>query len=126
MQGDEEYARRVTDDGRVWVRSTVDARLEDGEWSFGAGTNEWHELAALPPDAFSALRDAIRASGLLDTAPEHLPPQTVIGGSSERWTVDLDGRRNTTVLRGLPEVRVAAVTAVADALHSALAAADRS
>ena len=49
----------------------------------------------------------------------------MIGGSAERWTVDLDGRRHTTVLRGLPEVRVAAVTAVADALHAALAAADR-
>ena len=63
-QGDEEYARRVTDDGRVWARSTVDARLDDaGAWSFGAGANTWHELAALPPDAFAALQDAIRRPG---------------------------------------------------------------
>ena len=125
-QGDEEYARRVTDDGRVWVRSTVDARLDGGEWRFGSGDNAWHELAALPPAAFAALQDAIRSSGLLDTPPEHGPGSTVIGGSEERWTVELDGRRATTLLRGVPEVHVPAVTAVAEALHAALAAADRS
>ena len=124
-QGEEEYARRVTDDGRVWARSTVDARLEEGEWSFGSGDNAWHELATLPPAAFAALEDAIRDSGLLDTAAEHVPDSTVIGGSEERWTVALDGRHATTLLRGVPEVHVAAVTAVAEALHAALAAADR-
>ena len=125
LQGEEQYARRVTDDGRVWARSTVDAQLEEGEWSFGSGDNSWHELATLPPAAFAALEDAIRESGLLDTAPEHGPDSTVIGGSEERWTAALDGRRATTILRGLPEVEVAAVTAVAEALHAALAAADR-
>lgn len=124
-QGEEEYVRRVTDDGRVWARSTVDARLEEGEWSFGPGDAAWRELATLSPTAFAALEDAIRTSGLLDTAPEHGPDSTVIGGSEERWTVTLDGRHATTLLRGVPEVRVTAVTAVAEALHAALAAADR-
>ncbi len=125
LQGEEEYARRVTDDGRVWARSTVDARLEQGEWSFEPGDDAWRELALLPPAAFAALEHAIRDSGLLDTAPEHGPRSTVIGGSEERWTVALDGRHATTLLRGVPEVQVAAVTAVAEALHAALAAADR-
>jgi hypothetical protein len=62
---------------------------------------------------------------VLDTAPEHGPDSTVIGGSQERWSVELDGRRNTTVLRGVPEVHVDAITEVADALHEAMAAADR-
>ncbi|MGZ8634432.1 MAG: hypothetical protein ACXWZZ_11350, partial [Solirubrobacteraceae bacterium] len=123
-QGEEEHARRVTDDGRVWTRSTVDARLEQGAWSFGTGDGAWRELAILPPAAFAALEDAIRDSGLLDTAPEHGPDSTVIGGSEEHWTVALDGRQATTLLRGVPEVHVASVTAVAEALHAALAAAD--
>ena len=95
------------------------------EWHFGAGDNAWRELADLPPAAFASLRGAIRGSGILDSAPEYGPPSTFIDGSQERWTVDLDGRRTTTLLRGVPEVHVAAVTAVADALHEALAAADR-
>jgi hypothetical protein len=124
-QGDDEYARRVAGDGRVWVRSTVSARLEGGEWKFGEGDDEWRELALLPPAALAALEDAIRHSGVLDLAPEHGPASTVIGGSQERWTFELDGRRSTTLLRGVPEVEVPAITEVADALQAALAAADQ-
>jgi hypothetical protein len=124
-QGDDEYARRVAGDGRVWVRSTVSARLEGGEWEFGAGDDEWRELALLPPAALAALEDAIRHSGVLDTAPEHGPASTVIGGSQERWTFELDGRRSTTLLRGVPEVDVPAINEVAEALQAALAAADQ-
>ena len=124
-QGDDEYARRVTDDGRVWVRSTVSARLEGGEWEFGAGDDAWRELAALPPAALAALEDAVRRSGVLDLAAEHGPDSTVIGGSQERWTFEVDGRRSTTLLRGVPEVQVAAIERVAEALHAALADADQ-
>jgi hypothetical protein len=124
-QGDAEYARRVTDDGRVWVRSTVAARLEGGEWEFGTGDDAWRQLAMLPPAALAALEDAIRRSGALDLAPEHRPGSTVIGGSQERWTFELDGRRSTTLLRGVPEVEVPAIDAVAEALHAALADADQ-
>jgi hypothetical protein len=124
-QGDEHYTRRVTDDGRVWARSTVAARLEGGEWQFGPGDDAWHPLATLPADALASLEDAIRRSGVLDTAPEHGPDTAVIGGSTERWSFELDGRRATTVLRGVPEVHVAAITEVAEALHEAMAAADR-
>jgi hypothetical protein len=125
MAGEQEYARRVTSDGRVWVRSTVSASLDDGVWTFSDGDDQWRELAVLPPEAFRSLQDAVRVSGILDADAEYGPASTVIGGSSERWTVDLDGRHNITVLRGLPEVDVPAVTQVADALHEALAAADR-
>jgi hypothetical protein len=125
-QGEEEYARRVTDDGRVWARSTRSARLDDdGEWHFGPGDNAWRELATLPADAFNTLQASIRDSGILDAAPDYGPPTTFPDGSQERWTADLDGRRITTLLRGVPEVEVPAVTAVADALHEALAAADQ-
>ena len=125
-QGEEHYARRVTDDGRVWVRSTRSARLDDdGEWHFGPGDNAWRELAALPPAAFAALQAAIRGSGILDSAPEYGPPTTFPDAPQERWTVDLDGQRTTTLLHGVPEVQVAAVSAVADALHEALAAANQ-
>jgi hypothetical protein len=123
--GEQESARRVTSDGRVWVRCTVSASLDDGVWTFGDGDNQWRELALLPPDALRALKDAVRVSGILDAASEYGPSSTVLGASSERWTVDLDGRHNITILRGLPEVHVPAVTQVADALHEALAAADR-
>jgi len=125
VRGDDEHARRVTDDGRVWTRSTVDARLRDGEWVFTPGDGAWKEGGRIPSDALAVLRDAIRRSGLLDSPPEHLPGRAVIGGSDEMWTAEVDGRRATTVLRGVPEVRVAAVTAVAEALERALAAADR-
>jgi hypothetical protein len=59
-QGDERYTRRVTGDGHVWARSTVDARLEGGEWQFGPGDDTWHELARLPPGALATLQDVIR------------------------------------------------------------------
>jgi hypothetical protein len=121
-QGEQEYARRVTGDGRVWVRSTVSATLDDGQWTFGDDDNQWRELAALSPDALAALTTAIETSGFLDTAPDYGPSSTVIGGSTERWTVHLHGFTHTTVLRGLPETSVPAVTAVSDALHEALAA----
>ena len=124
-QGDDEYARRVTDDGRVWVRSTVSAQLEGGEWAFGTGDDAWRELATLPPAALAALEDAIRRSGVLDLGPEHGPNSTVIGGSQERWTFELDDRRSTTLLRGVPEVQVAAIEQVSEALHAALADADQ-
>ena len=124
-RGEEHYTRRVTGDGRVWARSSVAAHLEDGEWRFGPGDDTWRELVTLPPGARAALEEAIRRSGVLDTAPEHGPESAVIGGSEERWTFALDGRRTTTLLRGVPEVQVAAVTEVADALHEAMAAADR-
>jgi hypothetical protein len=121
-QGEEEYARRVTDDGRVWVRSTRSARLDDdGEWHFGPGENAWSVLADLPPAAFTQLETAIRGSGILDAAPEYGPPNAFPDASQERWTVDLDGQRVSTLVRG---VDVPAVIAVADALHEALAAAD--
>jgi hypothetical protein len=124
-QGDDEYVRRVVDDGRVWVRSTVAARLEGGEWEFGPGDDAWREIATLPPAALAALEDAIRRSGVLDIAPDHGPDSTVIGGSQERWTFELDGRRSTTLLRGVPEVDVPAIDEVAEALHAGLAAADQ-
>jgi hypothetical protein len=124
-QGDDEYARFVADDGRVWVRSTVGARLEGGEWEFGPGDDAWRELATLPASVLAALEDAIRRSGVLDLAGEHGPGSTVIGGSQERWTFELDGRRSTTLLRGVPEVDVPAINEVAEALHAALAEADR-
>jgi hypothetical protein len=123
-QGDDEYVRRVVDDGRVWVRSTVAARLEGGEWEFGPGDDAWREIATLPPAALAALEDAIRRSGVLDIAPDHGPDSTVIGGSQERWTFELDGRHSTAVLRGVPEVDVPAINEVAEALHAALADAD--
>jgi hypothetical protein len=122
-QGEQEYARRVTSDGRVWARSTVSATLDDGEWTFADGDNQWRELAALSPAGLKDLLKVIETSGFLDTAPDYGPPSTVIGGSDERWTVHLHGRTHTTVLRGLPETTVPAVTAVSDALHEALAAA---
>jgi hypothetical protein len=122
---DGEYARRVDTDGRVWVRSTVSASLDGGEWTFGAGKDAWEELAVLPPAALDALVLAIETSGFLDTESDYGPPSTVIGGASERWTAHLHGRTHVTVLRGLPETTVPAVTAVADALHEALAAADQ-
>ena len=124
VRGDDEHVRRITDDGRVWTRSTVRARLADGEWTFAPGDGAWEEGPALPPEALAALREAIRASGLLDTAAEHLPDRAVIGGSDEIWTADLDGRRTRTALRGVPETHVPAAATVAAALEDALAAAD--
>jgi hypothetical protein len=104
--------------------STVAARLEGGEWEFGPGDDSWRELATLPPTVLPALEDAIRGSGVLDIAAEHGRSSTVIGGSQERWTFELDGRRSTTLLRGVPEVDVPAINEVAEAPHAALADAD--
>ena len=108
-QGEEEYARRVTDDGRVWVRSTRSARLEIRRLAVRPRRQHVERTRDAPARGPGRdLEETTARSGLLDTAPEHSPDSTVIGGSEERWTVDLDGRLNaTTLLRGVPEVHVA-------------------
>jgi hypothetical protein len=82
-------------------------------------------VANLLPETFVSVQTSIRGSGILDASPEYRPGRDVIGGSLERWTVELDGRQTATLLRVVPDVHDAAVSAVADALHEALVTGDR-
>lgn len=123
--GDDFFAERITADGGVWVLTTVDARLEGGEWSFASGQEaSWTQDATLAPSALSALRDAVAVSGFFETAAEYRPDAPVIHASREVWTAELDGRRHTSTLhaRGVTEVRELA--ALASALDAALASTD--
>jgi hypothetical protein len=119
--GADEFVRRVTSDGEVWSRSHLRARDEDG-WPAEGGRPEWELDATLPAAALAELRGAIARSGFFELAGEVRPDVSVMGGSDHVWTAELDGRRHTTTLRGVPGVEVPAVTAVADALEDALAA----
>jgi hypothetical protein len=118
--GEDEFVRRVTADGAVWSRSHLRARDADG-WPAEGGRPEWELDARLQPEALAELRAAIERSGFFELAAEVRPDVTVIGGSVHVWTAELDGRRHTTTLRGVPGVEVPAVTRVADALEDALA-----
>jgi hypothetical protein len=114
---DDAYVDRVTADGRRWKLSTVDARFEDGEWTFGSQEPIWEESGSLTPAQLQSLREAIAASGFFHTPAELRPHRK---GSTEVWTAELDGRRHTTTLHGrdggVPEL---------DALTAALDAATR-
>jgi hypothetical protein len=109
------YVDRVTADGRTWKLSTVDARFEDGRWTFGGQEPVWEQAGSLTPEQLDALRDAIAASGFFHTPAELRPERK---GSTEVWTAELDGRRHTTTLHGrgddgVPELEV--LTAALDA-----------
>jgi hypothetical protein len=123
--GEDAYVTRVTGDGGIWTSSTVDARVEGGEWSFGSRDPAWERGPTLPPDALAALRAAIADSGFFATAAEHRPDVAVIHGSLEIWTAALDGRRHTSTLHGRGTASAPELTALAGALDAALAAAGR-
>jgi hypothetical protein len=120
--GDDEFVRRVTAGGEVWTRSHLMRRDADG-WPAEAGDPEWEREATLPAPALARLREAIERSGFFSLPAEQHPDVTVIRGSTHVWTAELDGRRHATTLYGVPGVQVPAVTALADALEDALAAA---
>lgn len=122
-RGEDEYVRRVTGDGAVWVHSHLPRGGSDG-WPTETGEPCWRSEATLPPPALDALRDAIAASGFFELAPEHHPDAAVIGATEEVWSVDLDGRSHSVRLLGVPETEVAAVTELSEALEDALAAAE--
>lgn len=123
--GSDVYAERITADGGVWVLTTIDARLEGGEWSFARGQPaSWTQDAMLSPAALAALREALAASGFFDTAAEHRPDVAVIHASREVWTAELDGRRHTSTLHARGVTEVPELAALARALESALASTD--
>jgi hypothetical protein len=118
-------ADRVTDDGRVWSYTTIDAKLEGGEWSFGrAAAPEWRMEHRLSPGALKELREAIADSGFFDAPAEVRPDVAVIHGSNEEWTAELGGRRHTTTLHGRGVAHSPALQALASALETALASVD--
>jgi hypothetical protein len=117
---DEAYVRRVTADGRVWVRSS--GGMDEGGWPAGEG--EWEVLETLPEPVLEQLRRAIVDAGFFDAPEENPPEQTVIGGGAETWTADVDGRRHVVRVLGAPVNEVPAVSRVAVALEEALAAAE--
>ncbi len=122
-RGEDLYVRRVTTGGEVWTRSHLPRAL-GGLEATETGNPQWERLATLPDAALSGLRHAIADSGILEAPPSHDPPVAVIHGTTETWTAELDGRRNTTTVRGLPATEVASVQRVESALIAALAAAD--
>ena len=123
--GDDVFAERITADGGVWVLTTVDARLEGGEWSFASGQPAlWTQDATLSPAALAALRDAVAASGFFETAAEYRPAAAVIHASHEVWTAELDGRRHASTLHARGVTKVPELTALAAALERALASMD--
>jgi hypothetical protein len=122
--GDDAYVDRVTSDGGLWTWSTVDARVDGGEWHFGHQDPAWERGQTLSAEARDRLRAAIAASGFFGTAAEHRPDVPVIHGSSEVWTAELDGRRHTSTLHARGTTQVPELQALAAALEAALASAD--
>jgi len=115
-RGGEVYARRVTDVGEVWVYT--EGGLDAQGWEAGG---RWELLATLPAAALDDLTH--EAERLFDAPEENAPPQTVMGGGTETWTVQIEGRRHVVRVRGAPVNEVEPVARVARALEEALAAA---
>ena len=119
-QGEDTYTRRVCGDGRVWTRST--GGMDENGWP--SADREWEVLETLPGDVLEALKREIVEAGFFDAPAEAAPPQTVIGGSTEIWTADVDGRRHTVTVPGVPVNEVPAVSKVSRALEQAIGAAE--
>ena len=117
---DAAYVDRITADGRTWKLSTVDARFEDGEWTFGSQEPVWEQAGSLTSAQLDDLRDAIDASGFFHTPAELRPERK---GSTETWTAELDGHRHTTTLHGRGENGVPELVALTEALEAATRAA---
>jgi hypothetical protein len=113
---DDAYVDRITADGRSWKLSTVDARFEDGRWTFGSQEPDWEQAGSLTPAQIDALRAAIAASGFFATPAELRPERR---GSTEVWTAELDGRRHTTTLHGRGDDGVPELDALTAALDAA-------
>ena len=111
------YVDRITADGRTWTLSNVDARFEDGSWTFGSQEPAWEQAGSVTPEQLDALRAAIAASGFFDT-PADLRPER--RGSTEVWTAELDGRRHTTTLHGRGDEGVPELDALNAALEAAI------
>lgn len=115
------YAKRVLQDGRVYERTSVNARFEGGEWSFGEQPLEWRPLVTLDPPAVSALAELIRSERIVDLPAEQLPEGTSIGGSNVIWTVEVDGTRHSVSLIGVGGEQPAPFAALDRALQLAIA-----
>lgn len=113
---DDAYVDRVTADGRTWKLSTVDARFEDGEWSFGSQEPTWEQAGSLSPEQLAKLRETIASSGFFHTPAELRPDRK---GSSEVWTAELDGQRHTTTLHGRGDGGPPELQVLAEALDAA-------
>ena len=125
ITGEDVYVDRITADGRAWSYTTVDARPEDGEWSFRrAEAPEWREEARLPLEALAALRAAVEDSGFFEAPAAFHPDVAVIHGSSEQWTAELGGRRHTSILHARGTTSAPPLAALAQALEAALASTD--
>jgi hypothetical protein len=116
-RGGEVYARRVTEAGEVWVYT--EGGLDDDGWEI---EGRWELLATLPAAALHQLEQ--EAEQLFSAPAENAPAQTVLGGGTETWTVDLGGRRHAVRVQGAPINEVEPVAQVARALEEALAAAE--
>jgi hypothetical protein len=110
------YVDRVTADGRTWKLSTVDARFEDGKWTFGSQEPAWEQAGSLSPERLAALREAIAKSGFFHTPAELRADRK---GSTEVWTAELDGQRHTTTLHGRGEGGPPELEALTEALDAA-------
>ena len=121
--GDDAYVDRITADGKLWTWSTVEARYEDGTWSFGAREPAWELAGTLGAADLDALREAIAASGFFGTDAEYRPDVAVIHGSNEVWTAERDGRRHTSTVHARGTTHVPELSALDAALRAAQAAA---
>jgi hypothetical protein len=110
------YVDRITADGRTWTLSNVDARFENGRWTFGSQEPSWEQAGVVTSEQLDALRAAIAESGFFDT-PEDLRPER--RGSTEVWTAELGGHRHTTTLHGRGGDGVPELDALSAALEAA-------
>lgn len=113
------YVRRVTEDGVFHERTSTRIVIEGDDMRFETQPLEWRERWTVPEAALQSLRSAIRESGILDAPAEVEPDGTSIGGSEVTWTVCIDGRSHTTVLRAAPDASHPATMALKTALDRA-------
>ena len=118
------YARRVSEDGRLWELSGIRVELREGaEPLFEQQEARWRPQWALSPARMEELRAAIRDSGVMEAAAENAAEGTVSDGRDVEWTAALDGRVHTVALRGAPYVTVPEVERLERAVNAVLQAA---
>lgn len=118
------YARRVTEDGRLWEHSAT--RMDvgaDGAPLFSRQEALWRPQWELSAARMDELRAAIRDSGAMDAAAEHDAEGVVSDAREVVWTMALDGRVHTVTLRGAPYVSVPEIERLEPAVNRVLQAA---
>jgi hypothetical protein len=94
--------------GRAGESSGLRVRV-DGQAELKYGEEDWRTVARLGPNQVRALEEQVRASTILEMAPEIPAPQGLFDSNSCLWQAGLDGRQVQVRVAGWSDSNPAAL-----------------